>query len=50
MPSPAGRTATARLGWSLTHSGSEAIMKSIILWLCGVPLVAIIALKIFGIL
>jgi len=25
-------------------------MKSIILWLCGVPLVAIIALKIFGIL
>ena len=28
--------------------GSEAIMKSIILWLCGVPLVAIIALKIFG--
>jgi len=25
-------------------------MKSIILWLCGVPVVAIIALKIFGIL
>jgi len=25
-------------------------VKSIILWLCGVPIVAIIALKIFGIL
>jgi len=25
-------------------------MKSIILWLCGVPLVVIIGLKIFGIL
>jgi len=25
-------------------------MESIILWLCGVPVVAIIALKIFGIL
>jgi len=25
-------------------------MKSIILWLCGVPIVGIIALKIFGII
>jgi hypothetical protein len=28
----------------------ETFMKSIILWLCGVPLVVIIGLKIFGIL
>ncbi|MGJ7565043.1 hypothetical protein ACSFBM_14400 [Variovorax sp. GB1R11] len=27
-----------------------SIMKSIILWLCGVPLIVIIGLKIFGIL
>ena len=28
----------------------DPIMKSIILWLCGVPLVVIIGLKVFGIL
>ncbi|MDM0012360.1 hypothetical protein QTH87_07925 [Variovorax sp. J22P168] len=28
----------------------ETLMKSIILWLCGVPLVVIIGLKVFGIL
>jgi hypothetical protein len=27
-----------------------SIMKSIILWLCGVPLIVIIGLKVFGIL
>ncbi|WP_157609056.1 hypothetical protein [Variovorax sp. Root411] len=27
----------------------DLIMKSIILWLCGVPLIVIIGLKIFGV-
>ncbi|AGU51818.1 hypothetical protein VAPA_1c47520 [Variovorax paradoxus B4] len=33
-----------------TYSTTTSIMKSIILWLCGVPLIVIIGLKIFGIL
>jgi len=36
---------------SCIHTNTpETSMKSIILWLCGVPIVVIIGLKVFGIL
>ena len=33
----------------MTHQHTETFMKSIILWLCGVPLIVIIGLKVFGV-
>jgi hypothetical protein len=36
--------------FSYTHKPENPLMKSIILWLCGVPLIVIIGLKVFGVL
>ena len=33
-----------------SNSPGATIMKSVILWLCGVPLIVIIGLKVFGVL
>lgn len=39
-----------RLPWVLLIKNSkDSTMKSIILWLCGVPVIVIIGLKIFGV-
>jgi hypothetical protein len=43
-----GALRRGQAGGSLLQETS--IMKSIILWLCGVPLIVIIGLKVFGIL
>jgi hypothetical protein len=49
---PIRRAPSASLGRSVTERGrapQETQMQSIILWLLGVPIIAIIALKLFGV-